>query len=162
MIAFTACITQNVNAGVMIQGWDLVDSGKHMDYDASGSNHGLLFTSCSAVWNNYLGSSVIRKDAWNTICDCDVVDEYSSSVDWVGQTRLYSDGSGEIALNTYYFQTATTNYIKHVIIHELGHTLGCGDNYSNTDNVMYPTTYSSALTLSNDDKISVDAARLQW
>ncbi|MBT2667687.1 cell surface protein [Bacillus sp. ISL-4] len=72
--------------------WDLVDSGRHMDWGGS-SKYSTNFTSGVSVWNNYK-SGVIRKDTASTIQDVKISD-YSQ----VSQTAGVTSSVGTIKFN---------------------------------------------------------------
>lgn len=128
--------------------WDLVDSGKHMDYK---NNSQYAVTSGIAKWNNYK-SGVIRPDAWNTINDVTYSDVTSLGTDIVGQTS----SNGTIKFATQYMNNYGTNPRLNVIIHETGHALRLGHR-DETDSVMLPYV-TSITTLSRGDKLNYDHA----
>lgn len=128
--------------------WDLVDSGKHLDWGGS-SSYLTSFTSAIPVWNNYK-AGIIRQDTASTIQDLRIYDYYEVS----NYAALASSG-GTIRFNSYHMSGYTSTKRKNVAIHELGHVLGLAHNQSN--DIMY-SQVSSIVTLSINDKASYDAA----
>lgn len=128
--------------------WDLVDSGKHMDWDGS-SAYLTNFTSAVTVWNNYK-SGVIRKDSATVIEDVKISDYYE-----VSSTAGVTSSAGTIRFNTYQMGGYTSTKRKNVAMHEIGHALGLAHNTS--ADVMYAYV-STKVTLSANDKASYDAA----
>ncbi|MFZ3102441.1 MAG: matrixin family metalloprotease [Desulfitobacteriaceae bacterium] len=136
-------------AAVSLQGWDLVDSGKHCDWDGT-SAYLTPITNGASTWNAYK-SGVIRKDTIFTLQDVAISDYYE-----VSTTCGETGSSGYIYFNTYQMQNFSADQRKSVAMHELGHCLGLGHNTSTSD-VMYTPT-QGVTTLSQNDKDSYDAA----
>lgn len=104
-------------AQAYVQTWDLVDSGKHLDYDGNSTYMSYINTG-AATWNAYK-SGVIRKDSAFVVEDV-YVSDVNASNGWAGMT--YS--SGKIELNTYYMSGYSNSKKQNVATHELGHALG--------------------------------------
>ena len=147
----------------VVWGYDLVDSGGHMDYTIN-SKYDTYVDGAAFTWNNYLGDTVIREDSMSTIVDCDIYDVSRSDVRWAGITAVPTNWVpvGYIQLNAYYMDQLSTTKRQMVIKHEFGHTLGCDENDCSDLNIMYPTTNYSNINLTIHDKASVDLARKSW
>jgi hypothetical protein len=139
----------SVNAFAALLGWDLVDSGKHLDYDGN-SSYMSSVTSAVNTWENYK-SGIIRQDSWSVIQDVYVSDYYEAS-DTLGVTS----SSGTIKFNTYNFSTMTSAQRQKTATHEFGHALGL-DHTTGTNDVMRQGLLSTTA-LSSTDKSSYDAA----
>lgn len=131
-----------------IQTWDLVDSGKHLDYV---NNSKYAVEDGISVWDSYK-PNIIRKDSWNTINDVTYSDVSSLGGDIVGQTN--SGGTIKFADN--YMSTYSYSQRKNVIIHETGHALRLGHR-GETDSVMQEYV-TSITTLSIGDQRNFDYA----
>lgn len=153
--------TTSLAATAAITGWDLVDSGGHMDYTLN-SKYADSVPDAIKIWTGYIGTSVIRHDSGTTLADCDIYDAYEPTENWNGTTMSLGEWiAGCIQLNTYYMDTYSTATVKFIIAHELGHTLGCDDNGCSTSNIMYGYTASNS-SLTSHDKASVDLAKKSW
>ena len=138
-------------AQAYVQTWDLVDSGKHLDYDGNSTYMSYINTG-AATWNAYK-SGVIRKDSAFVVEDV-YVSDVNASNGWAGMT--YS--SGKIELNTYYMSGYSNSKKQNVATHELGHALGL-DHSTSTDVMDAAITgHTSTQALSQNDKYSYDAA----
>ncbi len=146
----------------VVMGYDLVDSGGHMDYTIN-SKYDTYSLGAATTWNSYLGYTVIRKDSGSTIADCDVYDVTRSDVSWAGITGTPTSDvlPGFIQLNTFFMDTYSTTKMAMVIKHEFGHSLGCDENLCSDLNIMYPSVKSN-INLTIHDKASVDLARKSW
>ena len=138
-----------VLADAYIQDWDLVDSGKHLDYDGN-SKYMSYVTTGASIWNGYK-SGVIRKDSASVIQDV-----YISDINKANGSTGITYGSGKIELNKYYLDNCTDDQITNTATHELGHALGLDHGPSSSD-IMYDSQ-TSVKTLSQNDKDSYDAA----
>lgn len=127
-----------------ISSWNLVDSGKHLDWDGSTKYMDLWYDGVR-TWNAHK-PGVIRVDTWKTIEDVKISDYSEDS-----NTRACTYSSGKIKFNTFLMdKDKDSNKTLKTIIHELGHALGL-DHNDDTTSVLYP--YSSSITaLSDDDK----------
>lgn len=139
----------SLNAFAALLGWDLVDSGKHLDYDGN-SSYMSSVTSAVNTWENYK-SGIIRKDSLVVVQDVYVSDYYEAS-DVLGATS----SAGTIKFNTYNFSSMTAAQRQKTATHEFGHALGL-DHTSGTNDVMRQGL-SSVTALSSTDKSSYDAA----
>lgn len=171
LLAVTALLSSSIgvqiqaaNGIAVVTGWDLVDSGKHMDYTVDTKYDGYI-KGAADTWNNYLGNQVIRKDSGSTVNDCVIDDVYHDDVTWVGRTVQTPAGeliAGYIHLNTYYMDDLSTTKKILVIKHEFGHSLGCDENDCSDLNIMYPDLLYSNINLTIHDKASVDLAKKSW
>lgn len=138
-------------ATAYVLSWDLVDSGKHLDYDGNSSYMSYIDTGAS-TWNGYK-SGVIRKDSIIVIEDV-FVSDVDSANGWAGMTYQ----SGKIELNQYYMRNYSTSKKTNVAAHELGHALGCAHSTSSDLMDASITSHTSTQALSKNDKDSYDAA----
>lgn len=164
VLLLPSVVVNAVTGNAVILGYDLVDSGGHMDYKVN-TKYSTYVGGAASTWNSYLGSNVIREDDWSTVADCDIYDVTRSDVTWIGLTGIPTNWipTGFIQLNTYYMdQLAGTTKKQLVIKHEFGHTLGCGENSYSDLNIMYPDLKYSNINLTIHDKASVDLARQSW
>lgn len=133
---------------VKVQTWDLVDSGKHLDYGGS-SKYSSYFSNGVGTWNNYK-SGVIRKDTASTIQDVTMSDYYE-----VSSTNAYCSSGGTIKFNDYRMGSLSSTRKQNVATHEIGHALGLDHNLSTDVMYKYDSTNTS---LSFNDKASYDSA----
>ena len=131
--------------------WNLVDSGKHLDYDYN-SVYLSNITNGVNRWNNYK-SDVIRPDSIWVVEDV-YISDVNISNGWAGLTSA----NGTIQLNRYHMDSYPPYKITNVVAHELGHALGL-DHSTSTDLMDASiTSHTSAQALSRNDKDSYDAA----
>jgi len=147
------CSRLDINTSIIItikiQSWDLVDSGKHLDYDGNSKYMDKIETGV-AKWNNYKGG-VIRKDNLFNTRDLYVEDKPSERSGVVAST--YSTGA-------IYISESEMNNLGdlqqlNVTIHELGHALGL-DHNTKVDIMYKNVTYITDISV--NDKASYDAA----
>ena len=135
-------------AGVKVLNWNLVDSGKHLDWDGS-TKYMKQFKEAIKVWNNYK-KGVIRQDNVFRIQDVVISDCLEVSC-----TAGVTGSNGVIRFNKYIMDKLSYNSQKNVCIHELGHALGLEHNTSKDIMYMYTT---NRINLSYNDKRSYDYA----
>ncbi|MBE5935210.1 MAG: matrixin family metalloprotease [Lachnospiraceae bacterium] len=148
MMLIVTCMNDEVYAGVKVLNWDLVDSGKHLDWDGS-TKYMKQFKSAVNVWNGYK-KGVIRKDSLFRIQDVAISDCFE-----VSSTAGVTGSNGVIRFNKYIMDRLSYNGQKNVCIHELGHALGLDHNTSRDIMYMYAT---NRVALSYNDKISYNYA----
>ena len=135
---------------VSLNTWDLVDSGKHLDW--SGKTKYLSYvTTATKKWNAYK-NGIIRKDTVSTMKDV-IISDYCDKKD---TTWGVTYSSGEIEFNTYNMDKKGVNYSDRLntVMHEFGHALGLGHN--EPEDVM--SSFSNVTELTENDKKSYDAA----
>lgn len=136
---------------IQLTGWDLVDSGKHLDWDGS-TAYLSQFKYAINQWEEHR-SGVIREDTLTRIEDVIISDKNEGNVGYAASTTK----SGKIIFNTYYMDDFTTNQKRNVAIHELGHALGLAHRTGESSSVMqYNVT--SIITLCKGDKENYDEA----
>lgn len=141
---------QKVHAvgAINLLSWDLVDSGKHSDWDGS-TSYISVFKYGINQWNGYK-AGVFRADTSTTVRDIFVLDY--NRIDGVNAST-HSDGY--IYFNYYYMSKLSTTRQQNVATHELGHALGIDHNVSGT--VMYKKD-STVNKITATDKSNYDAA----
>lgn len=148
-VGMLSCVPASAAGTVTLGSFDLVDSGKHLDWDGS-TNYMVQFTAAVNTWNNYK-SGVIRKDSFSVIEDVAISDCSGDSSTIVS---IYS--SGKIKFNQNVMDKHNDSQKKSDCLYALGIALGLGST-TNSSDVMYKYT-SSVTTLSANDKASYDAA----
>lgn len=148
-VGILSCVPASAAGVATLGSFDLVDSGKHLDWDGT-TNYMVQFTAAVNTWNNYK-TGVIRKDSGSVIEDVAISD---CSGDGSTIVSIYS--SGKIKFNQTVMDTHTDSQKKSDCLYALGIALGLGGT-TNTSDVMYKYT-SSVTTLSSNDKASYDAA----
>lgn len=148
---FLSCL-MNVKAETKpkLLGWDLVDSGKHLDWTGS-TKYQSAFNRAVDEWNSYK-PGVIRKDGMFTETDVTISDFVSSS-NIAGSTS----NTGTIKFNTLIMDNLSVKSRRNTCTHELGHALGLGDRTKVKKAIMYYAN-SEIVSLKEPDKISYDAA----
>ena len=139
---------ENSYAGVKVLSWNLVDNGKHLDWDGK-TKYQSHFNYAVKVWNNYK-KGVIRKDnifRWEDVAISDCFE--------ISNVAGVTCSDGTIRFNKYIMDSLPTNAKRNVCIHELGHALGLEHNTRTDIMYMYLTT---RVKLSNNDKKSYDYA----
>lgn len=137
-----------VHAAAKINTWDLVDSGKHMDYNGNSKYMSYVKTGAN-TWNSYK-KGVIRPYSKNVAQDV-----YCNDTSVNNNVNATTYSNGKITFNKKNMDKKNSAGKQNVATHELGHCLRLGHNAS-TD-IMY--SYStSKTTLSTNDKKSYDAA----
>ncbi|WP_236712717.1 matrixin family metalloprotease [Peribacillus muralis] len=148
-LVFMLVIPMSASAAtVKTLSWNLVDSGKHMDWDGS-TKYQTQFNAGVKTFNGYK-SGVIRKDTAKVIQDV-AISDYSEKSSVAGVTS----SRGTIKFNKYVMDTLTATKKQNVATHELGHALGLAHNTSS--DVMYGYV-STKTSLSANDKASYAAA----
>ncbi len=141
-----------VEAAVYVTGWDLVDIGKHLDYDGTSTYMNYVVAGAS-TWNGYK-SGVIRQDSALTIKDVDIVDVNANN-GWSGMTY---QSTKKIELNKYYLSGASNAKRTNVATHELGHALGLAHSTSNSIMDSGISGHTTIQSMSQNDRDSYDYA----
>lgn len=141
---------------IILQTWDLVDSGKHLDWGGS-SKYQTQFNNAVNTWNNYK-SGVIRKDTLTTVQDVTITDVNKKNVKWAGQTDAFPR---VIRLNKYYLDNYSNDRRQNCCVHELGHALRLEHRDKEPDSVMRSAN-TPIKVLSLGDKRNYDAAYKQY
>jgi len=144
----------------ILQDWpyDLVDSSKHLDWDANQSKYESYIIRAANKWNAYK-PGVLRPDSASVVQDVRIVDVNKPEATWDGNCdRLLAD----IHMNAAKLDKYTdTEHILTTALHELGHALGLADNDNTILNVMYPYNYGM-IAFWIDDEASYDAAYARY
>lgn len=144
----TVSITQN-------EPYDLVDSGKHCDWDANQSKYEQLVEAGASTWNSY--KSVFRRDTILVLQDVRITDVNHAGNGWSGAT---SRAGGVIQLNKAYMDRSDWTDLnrRHTIYHELGHALGLGENNNGLSGNIMRQGKLENINLTLDDAASFEAA----
>ncbi|MDR2526238.1 MAG: cell surface protein [Oscillospiraceae bacterium] len=139
---------------------DLVDSGKHCDYDSNQSKYDSYVKTAVATWNAYK-SGVFRPDDGKVLQDVRI-----SDVDKAGDNAFASTNLqlGTIHLNKAHLDKSSWNYNNRLktITHELGHALGLDENNDGLPTNVMRQGQLENISLSTDDKASYDAAYARY
>lgn len=147
MVASLIGAIYNTVSAYELLDWNLVDSGKHLDWSGSSEYMDEWYASVG-VWEDYK-SGVIRKDGFWTINDVTISDYTEES-----STMAYTSSSGKICFNSYHFESMTSEQRQKTIMHEIGHALGL-DHNNDTTSIMCQGKRAQT-TLSDDDKAGYD------
>lgn len=137
--------------------WNLVDSGKHLDWDGSTKYMTEWYNSVN-TWNAYK-KGVIRVDRWNTIEDVEISDKKTRD----GATYAITSEDGRIIFYKNEMDELSFKQRQAVVTHEIGHALGLDHNAKNMKSVMRPkmSPYmmeNGIADLDIADKLAYDAA----
>ncbi len=133
-----------------LSSWDLVDRGKHLDWDGS-SSYMKEWYAAVKTWNSYK-PGIIRADTAWIIEDVDIKD-YKK----VNNTFAYTSSIGVIRFNTYHMDGFTSQERQKTITHEIGHALGLDENNGDSTSIMQQGR-KPQINLNSDDKKGYDAA----
>ena len=135
---------------VSLNTWDLVDSGKHLDWSGK-TKYSSYVTTATKKWNVYK-KGIIRKDTVSTINDVTLSDYYNDDSDIWG----VASNRETIRFNTYNMDKNEDDDAGRLntVMHEFGHVLGLDHN--ERKDVM--SEFSNVTELTENDKKSYDAA----
>lgn len=128
-IMFNANVDKANASSLKINSWNLVDSGKHLDWDGNSTFTETWALSVSA-WNAV--HNIIRPDSWRWIQDVWVTGYYTANDNVMG----YCTSGGTIAFNGFYFNTMTNDERQKTQMHEIGHALGLDENNTSLNSIM--------------------------
>lgn len=144
------------------QPYDLVDSSKHCKYVIA-TKYSQEAKKGIAVWNSYKSGILIEATEKNKrdIIIIDYTDDKEKKAGYI------DFNTGIIRINRYWENLLDYAYYPErpqgVIMHEIGHALGLGDNYNNEKAVMYSTGGGKGnINLTGDDKASFNAAAKRY
>lgn len=126
------------------QTWDLVDSGKHLDWEGS-SIFMSQFKQAIPIWEAIPGGVDIRPDSATVIEDV-YVSDYSKAGT---STLAYTSSSGVIKFNKTTLGAEGSSTKLNVAIHELGHAQRL--DHSTSTQIMYKYA-TTKTTLGTTDK----------
>lgn len=129
--------------------WNCVDSGKHLDWQAT-TKYANIIPQAAAVWNGHK-SGVIRKDTILTSNDVTISDSTN-----LGASAALTYPDGRIVLNTTVLDTCSQNTRLNTIIHEFGHALGMG--HLNRSNNVINWFVNETVALDDLNRNSYDMA----
>lgn len=135
-------LNKNVAKAYALLSWDLVDKGKHMDWNGS-TAYSSEWDSSVNVWNDE--HYVIRKDTWRTVKDVTISDYTDPNT----SVMASCSSSGSIKFNKSKFDNMTSGERQKTIMHEIGHGLGL-DHSTSTSCIMCQGKRSQT-TLNQDD-----------
>jgi len=130
--------------------WDLVDSSKHLDYEAA-SAYSNYCNSAKNTWNGYK-AGVVRKSTASDNTDVVVQNGINMGAGIIASTN----SNGYIYINSTTFDSLSSNGKTNCLIHEFGHALRMGHIWQTT-NVMYYAN-NEALSLNHYNEVSYDSA----
>lgn len=147
-VLFVMVTTPVLAATVTTNSWNLVDSGKHLDWDGN-SNYLVYFTDAIATWNSYK-AGVIRRDTWSVVEDVSISDYYGDT-----ETVVKVSADGKIKFNQRVMDTISDSKKENACAMALGLALGLGETTNKSD-IMYKYNTSNT-SLSVNDKASYDS-----
>lgn len=131
--------------------FNLLDSGKHLDWIYRSTKYTSIIETAAANWNNYK-PGVIRKTSSSFSADVTIQEYYEKGTNVIGNTS----GEGKLTLNTYKMDNLNNTYKINVVMHELGHALGLG-HQKKTNDIMNEEA-NGVTSPTKSDKKSYDAA----
>ncbi len=152
-IAMALCMIFNTVSAYNLLSWDLVDSGKHLDWDGS-TEYMTEWNASVEVWEDYK-PGVIREDTFWIIEDVTISDFYEES-----STMGVTSSAGTIKFNDYHFASMSAGERQKTMTHEIGHALGLGHS-DNATSIMRQGKFSQTY-INDDDKAGYDAAYARY
>lgn len=150
LLLFPFSVSAWVTYTIKLQTWDLVDSGKHLDWSGS-TKYSSQFNTAISRWEGHI-SGVIRKDTLTTINDLTISDKNQGENGYPATTS----SNGKMIFNTYYMDSYSNNVNLNICIHELGHALRL-DHRTESNSVMQESA-TTITTLSEGDKANYTKA----
>lgn len=142
--------TMTVYSSAELMSWDLVDSGKHLDWGGT-TKYLTQFETAVNTWNNHK-NGVIRKDSLTTVKDVTISDKDLGKNDTLAET----DPNGAIRFNIPLMDKAGNNKKINVCLHEIGHALGLSHRGGRA--TIMQDVATNLIGLSQAEKISYDYA----
>lgn len=140
---------------------DLVDSGRHCDYDGTTKYQNLINISTTA-WNNYAGATIFRKNSITNLKDVTFYDKTSSPSGPSVLAATFPD-KNKIEFYTTPMDNLDGVIIRtHTVMHELGHALGLSHSANGLGNVMCQGGLAYRTSLSLDDLQSFKVRSAQY
>ena len=130
--------------------WDLVDSGKHLDYYADDSAYKSYVETAVSVWNGHK-QGVIREDNLLRTREVEVVDFQT-----LENASGLMDPNGTLKINSSFMNSVEENKKINLLVHEIGHALGMG-HITGKNNVM-SYVVNTKITLTESNTVSYDMA----
>lgn len=140
-LALAASAVAPASAGTSLLSWDLVDGGKHLDWDSNSIYTTEIYYAVNLWESHRVG--VIRPDTASVVQDVFVSDYYQ-----VTTTAGVTSSAGTLKLNKYRMQPYSWSQRRNLTSHEFGHALGLDHNTS--ADVMYKYVTSNTRLTTND------------
>lgn len=150
LVVITLFTMFNTASAYKLLTWNLVDSGKHLDWDGT-TAYMTEWEKSIGVWEDYK-PGVIRSDSVLVIEDVKISDYYEES-----NTMAVTSSAGTIKFNSYNFNSMSAGERQKTMTHELGHALGLDENNSVPNSIMCQGRRSQTYII-QDDKNGYDAA----
>ncbi len=150
-LCFSCFINVSADPKPKLLAWDLVDSGKHLDW-SGGTKYQSAFNKAVNTWNEYK-PGVIRKDTIFTGVDVKILDNSIQR----SKDAAITSRNGEITFYTAIMDNFSVKSRRNTCTHELGHALGLGHRTKREKCIMYHKN-TERIKLKKGDKISYDAA----
>ena len=150
LVMITIFAVFNTASAYKLLSWNLVDRGKHLDWDGT-TSYMTEWKKSVGVWEAYK-PGIIRPDSVRVIEDVKISDYYEQS-----NTMAVTSSAGTMKFNKYHFKNMSAGERQKTITHELGHALGLDENNSVPNSIMCQGKRSQTYIV-QDDKNGYDAA----
>lgn len=154
LLCLSTTVVYGSTTNYVLQNWDLVDSGKHLDWDGK-TNYMTEWYNAVNTWNAYK-PGVIRADRWDIIQDVAISDKATKD----GATFATTYAIGKIVFYQDTMDKMTSTQRQATITHEIGHALGLDHNKKETS--IMRQGYKNFVNLDEIDKAGYDAAYLKY